>query len=666
MVSPINQYTRYLKLGAVAVAIHCPNAAFADEACEHIFLSDRFEGPTVAEIRYTHDDSAADQFSAQCKDNVVYINRSQMDDGHERIVLGMFNAFTAVLEVRVNNVVVRYPSHAPVRLLLDDVFQAALQPVLDHLDGFILHGACMVRDNKAIVLMGNSGSGKSTTAYNLTRFGFSGYADDAVLVTPHDGKLTVWPLTRELSLRPLSFRLFQQQGIALGTYKKDGDKYYFPQSTQTRTGGAALEHICFLDLSGEAQTQITALNVEQTHEILTANNRHFSFMGRSDATKYARTLAQGVPAPLHALLGTDLDYQGAMYDRLFTGRKLEMAGQKRLEGRVSTRSQKSALIRQAWSSPNHEPLQQLIPLLGDFDPQIFKLALGFFQTLPMAGLLPLAVPDHNMPILEKDQAPWLRAVEWRQGCKTLLEQSGIEVLQRFAFSWIKSAPLLYPFLKVALAEERFASEPLTQAWVRYCAQINNGENDPACDQMHLLGFQNGSVWDSSEATAWWRHQFSTNRPQLQLYCWVVEGGRTDWRRLIARLENLPQVSKITIVPVLGANDAIESAMDFVQGARAQGIAAVLCRQVPLCRLTDAHAHFLLDAGALDPKVDQGKGKVRFFNQPGEPQAEVTNDNEFGIPWTDTFVRFDTHPYDECHSCHLASLGLCRGGFFAIS
>ena len=394
------QHKRYLELGDAAVCLHCPNQAFADTACAHIFLTPHFKGPTIATIRYVIDDSVDELLSFKRKENVVYINRQTMTDGHERIILGMFDAFTAVLELRGMEIIVRFAAQAPVQALLDDVLQAALQPVLDNLGGFILHGACMVRDRRAIVLMGNSGAGKSTTAFNLTRYGFSGYADDAVLVTPKDDGLVVWPLTRQLSLRPLSFKLFEKQGVPLGIYQKVGEKYYFAQTTQTLCS-AKLVHICFLELSGESETHIERLTIEQTFEILNANDRHFSFMGRTVAQKYARILAQKVPEPLSVQLGTDLQYQGSVFERLVSGRNLETVDPKKPSKLVSSRSHKSALIRQAWSLPNQEPLRQLIPLLGDFDPTIFKLALGFFQTYPLAGIKVLAAPDSDLGGLRK-------------------------------------------------------------------------------------------------------------------------------------------------------------------------------------------------------------------------------------------------------------------------
>jgi DNA polymerase III delta prime subunit len=661
MADASRQHKRYLELGDAAVCLHFPNQAFAETACEHIFLTPHFEGPTIATIHYVVDDSVDDLLSFRRKKNVVYIDRKAMAGGHERVILGMFDAFTAVLELRGMEIIVRFAAQAPIQTLLDDVMQAALQPILHNLGGFILHGACMVRDMHAIVLMGNSGTGKSTTAFNLTRHGFCGYADDAVLVTPKDDALVVWPLTRELSLRPLSFKLFEKQGISLGRYQKVGEKYYFAQTTQTLCG-AKLAHICFLELSGESETHIERLTVERTLEILDANDRHFSFMGRTGAQKYARILAQKVPAPLSVQLGTDLQHQGSVFARLVPDHNLETVAPKQPRKFVSSRSHKSALIRQAWSIPNQEPLRQLIPMLGDFDPKIFKLALGFFQTYPLAGIKVLAAPDRNKCDYTKDPAPWVRTADWADGCKILLERAGLEVLQKFAFSWLKSAPLLYPFLMGQLGEDTEASELVDQAWNRIQAQDNTTHSDQG-NHIHLLNFHDRAIWTAPESNRWWQDQILVGQSSIHVYCWVAQEGSNHWEPLLPNLESLSDGSTVTIIPVINDQRNIASSIALVRKALTRGIRVALCRQTPLCCLANEQAHYLLEAGAFDFNGKLSKGQVRFFCKPGDALPVPESNNKLGITRVHTHARFEDSPYAECGTCRLFGFGLCRGGFF---
>ena len=65
--------------------------------------------------------------------------------------------------------------------------------------------------------------------------------------------LWAWPMAREFSIRPLIFKQFKRQGIAVSDYQRDGEKYYFSQKSN-KLRGAQLKYICFVELSGEADS----------------------------------------------------------------------------------------------------------------------------------------------------------------------------------------------------------------------------------------------------------------------------------------------------------------------------------------------------------------------------------------------------------------------------
>ena len=153
---------RYFHLGRVGVRLMFPNEDFAEQACRHIFLSDTLPGRVITTLEYILDEAIRSELSNSGRPNVVGISRKNSEDGRQRLLLQMFDQFAVALDFCDDKIDIRYPSVAPRRLLLDDVLQAAMQPVLDCIGGFILHGACMVRDGRAIVFMGNSGAGKST------------------------------------------------------------------------------------------------------------------------------------------------------------------------------------------------------------------------------------------------------------------------------------------------------------------------------------------------------------------------------------------------------------------------------------------------------------------------------------------------------------------------
>lgn len=655
------QHKRYLRLGRSAVCIVCPDRAFADTAFEHLFLSTQCNTSIAATIRYDEDDTVEALLPARRKDNVVYIDRKSCTDGHEQIILGMFDRFTAVLDRCGDTITIRFGSRASVQTLLDDVLQAALQPILDARGGFILHGACMVRDGRAIVLMGNSGSAKSTTAFNLTRFGFTGYADDAVLVIPQGEAMAVWPLTRELSLRPLSFRLFEKQGIVMGRYKKIGGKYYFAQ-THWSLNGAALTHICFLDVSGETETQIQHLSREQTLEILEANNRHFSFMGRDASQRYARSLARKVPTPIRVSLGTDLDYQGAQFENVFCGRQKATIALTVAWDQTASRSHKASLIREAWSLPGQEPLESLIPLLADFDPMIFKLMLGFFQTLPLARLRMLAVPEGPTAGYTNDPAPWVKAGLWFEGCKALLQRAGEEVLHKFAISWLKSAPLLYPFLSALLAHDAGATALLKTAWQRRGVQSGTAARD-CIAQVHLLNYHNVEIWATPGADRWWHGIINARQQAISLYCWIAEPVQSNEDRLVTRLAALPGGSTVTWVPVITEGQDIAGCMALLEAALFYGIRTAIYRRTPLCYIRKPQAEDLMQIGAFDGDGKTSNGEVIMYNRPGNRLPAPVVDDAYGLAWSEAHVHFESRPYEACGTCMHYGLGLCRGGFF---
>jgi hypothetical protein len=648
---------RYLRLGRKAVCIVCPDQAFADTAAEHLFLSTHCDASILATIQYNCDDTVEGLLPSKRKNNVVYIDRKSCTDGHEQVILGMFDRFTAVLDLRSDRIAIRFGPQAPIQILLDDVLQAALQPVLNVLGGFILHGACMVRDGRAIVLMGDSGSGKSTTAFNLTRYGFAGYADDAVVVTPRGRSMAVWPLTRELSLRPLSFRMFEKQGIAMGRYKKIDNKYYFAQRPCS-LNGAALEYLCFLDLSGELETHIRPLSQERALEMLETNNRHFSFMGRDLSQTHARTLSRKVPAPIRASLGTDLDFQGAQFENLFCGGEKKASTLPVSGDELTSRSRKASLIRTAWSQSGKEPLASLIPLLGDFDPKIVKLALGFFQTLPLARLKALAAPHAPTATQTADPAAWVKAGLWFQGSKVLHEQVGEEVLNTFAVSWLKSAPLLYPFLNARLAHDARAKALLRTAW-----QHSSIKKADCITQIHLLNYQDADIWATHNAGQWWNDTVVSRLHPISLYCWVTQSAPRHKERLVARLANLPGGSTVTWVPIIAEGRDITGCMALLETALSHGLRTMLYRRTPLCCITPCQADNLMQCGAFDGDGRIPGGQVALYDHPNHRLSNPAIDDRYALAWSKAHVRFDSQPYDTCRICRHFGLGLCRGGFF---
>ena len=659
----------YLKFSTYSICLRFPDMESATDARKHIFLGESFEGELAGSIDYIKDDSVADLVKVRCEPNVVKIIREDYDNNNHKIILKMFNKYTIALDVRNERVTVRYPSDAPLRLMLDDVLQAALQPILERKGGFILHGSCMVYKNRAIAFMGGSGSGKSTTAFNLLRFGFNCYADDAILVVPEGKKLCVSPLAREFSIRPLSFNLLKEYGVPTSDYKKDGEKYYFSQKAE-EFQSAILQHICFVEVGGESETTVTRLSSDQALEILLKDTRHFSFMGRSSSEIFSKILAEKVPSPLAAQVGTNLDFQGKLFKNFVIHHKTNLSKENLNKKSITGRKQKIDLIAKAWSSTGSEPLKELIPLIGDFDIKIFTLSLSFFQTYPLSKIYSLRsnIVINNIP--DKFEASFLKASDWIKGCRKLLQITGIEVLQRYALSWIKSAPILYPFLKTVSSAEPEKSLLIENAWKTFTTEKTrvscNIENNHIA--IHLPVRRSLPNWSEQVFSSRRSSVSATKNRIIHLYFWISVDQQLDEKDMEILLKDIKNFHRLTIVPVFSKkNNSISAAVRFFQYALRQNRNSEISRLIPLCEIDKKNADFLLSRNAFEKCFEKENNSDSFYYsmQHEEIIKKTQNLSKYPADWPDHSIVWRKKPFDNCKTCGLYPLGLCLGGFFNI-
>jgi hypothetical protein len=350
------------------------------------------------------------------------------------------------------------------------------------------------------------------------------------------------------------------------------------------------------------------------------------------------------------------------FDNLFCGRTQEAITEPGAGKTPTSRSHKASLIRKAWSQPGQEPLDSLIPMLGDFDPKIFKLALGFFQTLPLARLKVLAVPDGPTGAQTADPASWVRSGLWWKGSKALLEQVGEEVLNTFAVSWFKSAPLLYPFFRVQLAHDTREKSLLETAWQHYNTKSGKTQGD-CITQIHLLNYNDPDVWATPDADQWWSDTIIAGQSPVSLYCWIARPVRRRQDHLVARLAELPGGSAVTWVPILTEGRDINGCMALLETASSRGLRTYLYRRTPLCCITQSQANDLMQIGAFNGDGTIPHGEVEMYDRPDNRLSDPAVDERYALAWSEAHACFDSHPYDTCRRCRHHGLGLCRGGFF---
>ncbi len=110
-----------------------------------------------------------------------------------------------------------------------------------------LHGGCVVRDNKAIILLGNSGVGKSTLITYLCLNGFEYVTDDRVIVDVHNREVIPFPKT--IMLRAGGKELLTKHyGCILETrqYQQGKIQREFFKPEVCRKENAKIIQICFL------------------------------------------------------------------------------------------------------------------------------------------------------------------------------------------------------------------------------------------------------------------------------------------------------------------------------------------------------------------------------------------------------------------------------------
>lgn len=117
-------------------------------------------------------------------DQQVYITFNIQDTATYEIIYSKKKSFVEIAEFDKNNVVnLHYQLSVPQFLL---ILANLLSSLLQHHDGFILHGSAALRNNKADIYIGQSGSGKSTII-KLLKNEFPSIADDQIYIRKRQG-----------------------------------------------------------------------------------------------------------------------------------------------------------------------------------------------------------------------------------------------------------------------------------------------------------------------------------------------------------------------------------------------------------------------------------------------------------------------------------------------
>ena len=144
---------------------------------------------------------------------------------------------------------------------LEDVTYTSLAPLLRRHDRYLLHAFAATRAGQALLLVGRSGSGKTTTGLNLLLSGWGLLANDVVLLHRRDGQVYACPTPGALTVRPTSLELLPALDRRAGRFDPALNSYSFRARAVTDEGWAAaapVRTLCFPTVTGAATSRVDA------------------------------------------------------------------------------------------------------------------------------------------------------------------------------------------------------------------------------------------------------------------------------------------------------------------------------------------------------------------------------------------------------------------------
>jgi len=110
-----------------------------------------------------------------------------------------------------------------------------------------LHSACVAKDNRGLILLGPSRSGKSTLAMALTAAGFCFLTDDRTFCSDARGKLMAWGLRRPLKLRREAAFWFAGLCDRRPMVVQDGESVFHLEPPPERVSNCEPKQLVFLE-----------------------------------------------------------------------------------------------------------------------------------------------------------------------------------------------------------------------------------------------------------------------------------------------------------------------------------------------------------------------------------------------------------------------------------
>ncbi len=206
-----------------------------------------------SQVDLTPDQDAQPSFYAKVVEGVAHLVKPQ--GAYAQLPLG--NRARPVAQIWLN---------AAFKFIhFEDFLLLCLAAMLRPMGIFIVHAFAVQKGRRAILLVGRSGSGKTTTGLNLINAGWRYLANDIALIKQTDAGICALPSPGGFSIRPKTLRMLPYLASLAQQMDRNifNGKYHFSQkdviSKQERGSGAIIEAICFPQVSSQPENALTPM-----------------------------------------------------------------------------------------------------------------------------------------------------------------------------------------------------------------------------------------------------------------------------------------------------------------------------------------------------------------------------------------------------------------------
>jgi len=466
----------YLPLGKEEyIEINWGDAQQKERAHAHIGCVSEKCGRKIAEITYRESISCLGQEELK-EDDIetltFYIrNKPVSRRGDEySYEVRYYGKFSTRFEVKGTRVTVLYHPEADTELIVDDVFQIAVSEIMSALGNWLFHASGVSYKEQGLLLMGSSGSGKSTTCFSLLQGGFHLLGDDASLVIQRDGAYRVVPLAREVSMRLQALTLFPASN-SLELYPI-GERFFWREAIRT-SDTVPLTVISALNIDGGKETCLQEISPQEFCRLFS----HPPFQGKRDKTDFNSCMELLGRSGVRFIKGRlGISPKGILDAYIKCVENPEQgAWQAQGETRTATIEIGRNLVGKLWSSPRSTGIKDIIPLLAHPSAGLARAALNTLaETTPLSNLEPFPWEDYDDLWMPDDKGwqngSWAYIKEWKEATKILLETADWRFVVKKLSLWIQASPILYPFLRYYSSNQPRLQAAVDKAWRDYLAQ----------------------------------------------------------------------------------------------------------------------------------------------------------------------------------------------------